>query len=307
MVSRRQASSRKLKNATLRLSVWSEIEQAFREALARPYWLAFAITQDGRLIDLAQVGPLSSSMPFGEGFQNEFLEIWQTNGGFNPDVTVAPLVVIVWAKKHRFDSYAKEAMKDFVLQILHRYNLLECQRVDFSIRGFRLRDIRATQSTGKRLTKLARRAENALVTKGFTPSEPRRDKASPEAALLQRFTAISHSLDAIQHETVGELRSILREYSGKTAPLEVMQEIAGQIRLLLDRLGLRLKCPECGRASLLRALTAGPQKTPAYRFDHGIVDGKRLMHAQVDSFPAPIDFVRPLPDARRSSVKKRSG
>ena len=94
------------------------------------------------------------------------------------------------------------------------------------------------------------------------------------------------------------LQQALRRLAGRNfGSLAANRDIAKRVHEMLDGKGLRVKCPECGAAAILRCQKAGNSKTGAFVFDH-YLDTGRTFHGGPRSFPV-VELVQ-KPPRRRS-------
>ena len=119
--------------------------------------------------------------------------------------------------------------------------------------------------------------------------------------LVSQIQNIERELAAIQKPLIDKLHNLLREHAGTVRPLEEMKEVASLIQQLLHQLGLRVRCPRCDQPAFLRAHEVGAKnyRKPVFDFDHGLIDGKMVRHAQQSSFPPNLEFALPPPDKRK--------
>jgi hypothetical protein len=110
---------------------------------------------------------------------------------------------------------------------------------------------------------------------------------------------LEEEIRAYQHSIRKCIESRLRQFQGWTfGSLAENQKFAKLVHQLLDEHGLRVQCPECGHAAILRCLGAGNSKHGVFVFDHYLEDG-RTFHGGPTTFPAIVVVPKP---ARRSST-----
>lgn len=82
-----------------------------------------------------------------------------------------------------------------------------------------------------------------------------------------------------------ELESTLHALAGQNwGSLAENREMAQQVHALLESVGLRVKCRECGEAAILRCQKAGNSKTGVFVYDH-YLDKGRTFHGGQTTFP----------------------
>ena len=117
-----------------------------------------------------------------------------------------------------------------------------------------------------------------------------------EPTALQHLEAIDADYTALRERTREKVQKVLDALSGQDFPsLEARKAIATEIRVALDRVGLRLKCPQCSLPAVLRAVRAGNSRNGVFQFDHPS-GGSRTTHKGSSVFPngltvtdAPVD------------------
>lgn len=120
----------------------------------------------------------------------------------------------------------------------------------------------------------------------------------PLARALTTLHETSLIVDDIQAQIREKIESSLRALAGQNfGSLASNQAVAKQVHLLLDSKGLRVKCPECGAAAILRCQNAGNSKTGAFMFDH-YLDSGRTFHGGQAVFPT-LEVV-PKPPRRQA-------
>jgi hypothetical protein len=123
----------------------------------------------------------------------------------------------------------------------------------------------------------------------------------PQAHLTEatrELQALTGHLQALQSQIQQEIESKLQQFRGWSfGSLADNQEFAKLVHQLLDSHGLRVVCPECGNAAILRCLRAGNSKNGVFVFDH-YLDSGRTFHGGPTTIPLLKVIVKP---ARRSS------
>ncbi len=104
-------------------------------------------------------------------------------------------------------------------------------------------------------------------------------------AALSVLQRTSLDVDEIQKQIRTHIEESLQQLEGRNfGSLQANQSIAKQVHALLDGKGLRVECPECGSAAILRCQKAGNAKTGAFMFDH-YLDSGRTFHGGQTTFP----------------------
>ena len=99
------------------------------------------------------------------------------------------------------------------------------------------------------------------------------------------LSAIELELNRLHRSIRLTIQDYLRNFEGKQYPsLEENQRVVSTIQRLLERYGLRVRCPECGNPSILRVSSRKTAKRGVFVFDHNI-NGKRTFHGGKNVFP----------------------
>lgn len=80
------------------------------------------------------------------------------------------------------------------------------------------------------------------------------------------------------------------------------QDLVRQIHAMLERNGLRVRCPECGHPAILRVSPRSGAQHGVFVFDHTI-DGRRTFHGGRGTLPILRLVVKPP----RASKNARAG
>lgn len=126
------------------------------------------------------------------------------------------------------------------------------------------------------------------------------------------ITDHSHALAALAEtaELVEEIQNRIRDQIEQTinlfagqnfGSLAANQAVAKQVHSLLESKGLRVKCPECGAAAILRCQKAGNAKHGAFMFDH-YLDSGRTFHGGQTVFPS-LEVIS-KPPRRKTAAKQ---
>lgn len=120
----------------------------------------------------------------------------------------------------------------------------------------------------------------------------------PLFVALQQLQHTATEVEAIQAQIVLTIQASLQSLAGqKFGSLAANQRVAKEVHALLDSKGLRVKCPECGTAAILRCQNSGNSKTGAFVYDH-YLDKGRTFHGGPSSFPL-LELI-PKPPRRKS-------
>lgn len=123
--------------------------------------------------------------------------------------------------------------------------------------------------------------------------------AAPPAADVVLEQAKSH-VDDIKAKLLRDLEISVNALAGQDfGSLLENQRVAKQVHTLLDSVSLRVACPECGSAAILRCQKAGNAKHGVFTYDHYLEHG-RTFHGGQTRFPA-LKLV-PKPERRRKSL-----
>lgn len=102
---------------------------------------------------------------------------------------------------------------------------------------------------------------------------------------LQALQETTRAVEDIQNQIRQRIELSVRAFAGQNfGSLAANQTVAKRVHTLLDSKGLRVKCPECGAAAILRCQNARNSKSGAYVFDH-YLDSGRTFHGGQTTFP----------------------
>ena len=120
----------------------------------------------------------------------------------------------------------------------------------------------------------------------------------PLFSALNTLHEAANEVETIQAQIVVTIQDSLRSLAGRRfGSLAANQRVAKEVHALLDSKGLRVKCPECGAAAILRCQNAGNARTGAFVYDHYLERG-RTFHGGPSTFPL-LELI-PKPPRRKS-------
>jgi hypothetical protein len=126
------------------------------------------------------------------------------------------------------------------------------------------------------------------------------DTPAPLRALQELDARVTQLLEPV----VGDLEAALAQLAGKSFGLETNKALVLALRQLLQRVGLRVRCPRCGEPAYLRCRQPKHAREGAFQFEH-FQEGKQTNHGGGTIFPQ-LSLVAAPPD-RRTEPKDRKG
>ena len=121
---------------------------------------------------------------------------------------------------------------------------------------------------------------------------------APLQAALTNLDATRSEIEAFQEAIRISLEITLNGYADSNfGSLKNNQTFSRYVHELLDSNGLRVECPECKSAAILRCQAAGNSKTGAFLYDH-YLDKGRTFHGGPTTFPR-VKLVAKLPRRNR--------
>jgi hypothetical protein len=121
-----------------------------------------------------------------------------------------------------------------------------------------------------------------------------------------RIRTLNERVTQAQKAISIELQSLFKELVGRSfGSLEANQQVADGLRFLMQRLEVRVACPQkgCGKPALLRARRAGRSPEGTFGFEH-VVGNQLMAHAASTRLPE-LKLVPAPPDRRRKSSNRR--
>jgi hypothetical protein len=129
------------------------------------------------------------------------------------------------------------------------------------------------------------------------------EAAQPDPAeLLRGLQAIDERLTALLAPIIEEVDDALTRLEGRSFGLEANEALVSAIQQLLNRLGLRVRCPRCREPAILRCRETGNARDGSFQFEH-YASGRQTNHGGGATFPA-LTLVPAPPDRRRARKKR---
>ncbi|MEL6105748.1 MAG: hypothetical protein AAFU85_06925 [Planctomycetota bacterium] len=108
--------------------------------------------------------------------------------------------------------------------------------------------------------------------------QPTVEPSEDAAAAARMLARLQREMNRLQREIRLTIQAQLSQMTGKSlGSLEANRELARSIHEMLDSHGLRVRCPHCGNAAILRVSPRAGAAAGVFVFDHS-VDGKRTFH-----------------------------
>lgn len=127
----------------------------------------------------------------------------------------------------------------------------------------------------------------------------------PLRRALGTLDETERTIQTLQDQIRHQLEEAIQELAGTNfGSLSANQAVTKRVHTLLDNKGLRVRCPECGAAAILRCQNAGNSRTGAFMFDH-YLDTGRTFHGGQTTFP--LVTVMAKPPRRKSSAREVAG
>lgn len=109
--------------------------------------------------------------------------------------------------------------------------------------------------------------------------------AATIAQAVDQVRLLSEEISGLQQQIRRTIEARIQQFHGWAfGSLEENQRFAKMLHQLLENHGLRVECPECGHASILRCLRAGNAKHGVFVFDH-YLDTGRTFHGGPTTVP----------------------
>lgn len=127
------------------------------------------------------------------------------------------------------------------------------------------------------------------------------DEAS--SGVIGGLDELNRRLTELLHPFTGDLQTLLDDLEGRSFGLAANKVIIAAVQGLLQRLGLRVRCPHCGQPAIPRCRPMRNTKGGSFQFEHS-QGGKQTNHGGGTTFPA-FKLVPAPPDRRRKRKKPR--
>jgi hypothetical protein len=121
--------------------------------------------------------------------------------------------------------------------------------------------------------------------------------------ITRSLEAMNQRLTEILQPFVGEIQSFLDSLEGRSFGLTANEAITTAIQALLQRLGMRVRCPRCGSPAIPRCRPMPNTKAGSFQFEH-YQRGRQTNHGGGTTFPA-MKLVPAPPDRRRKRKKRK--
>ena len=135
------------------------------------------------------------------------------------------------------------------------------------------------------------------------PAAEARDPAAEARRAAALLRELQQQMNRLQREIRIAIQAQLRQMAGSSlGSLSANRELTDSIQTMLDSHGLRVRCPHCGEASILRVSPRAGASAGVFVFDH-TVNGKRTFHGGRTSLPEILLVAKP----RRRKAKSKHG
>jgi len=139
-----------------------------------------------------------------------------------------------------------------------------------------------------------------MAKKQRKPEQPATTGPPNADDALATLAQFDDHLADLQRPVVKQVQQFLDQLEGQSfGSLEANQAVASALQFLLNRLGLRVECPRCGRPAIFRCRSSRSPTTPSFQFEH-FEEGRRTNHVGTTTWPA-LRLVPAPPDRRRKS------
>jgi hypothetical protein len=127
--------------------------------------------------------------------------------------------------------------------------------------------------------------------------QPEADQPDP-AELLRGLQSINERLTALLAPVIEDVEAALARLEGRSFGLGANDVLVSAIQQLLNRLGLRVRCPRCSEPASLRCRETGNARDGSFQLEH-YASGRQTNHGGGTTFPA-LTLVSAPPDRRRA-------
>lgn len=121
--------------------------------------------------------------------------------------------------------------------------------------------------------------------------------------ILATLSSLDGKLTELLGPFVREVEAVLARLAGRSFGRRGNEAIVRTLQLLLQRLGLRVRCTHCRAPAILRCRATGNAKGGSFQFEH-YLNGKQTNHGGRATFPK-VRLV-PAPSDRRRKRRKRN-
>ena len=128
--------------------------------------------------------------------------------------------------------------------------------------------------------------------------------ASEAARMLGQ---LQREMNRLQREIRLAIQAQLSQMTGKSlGSLDANRQLAQSIHTMLDSHGLRVRCPQCGSAAILRVSPRRGAPSGVFVFDHTI-EGRRTFHGGRTSMPEIRLIAKPSRKPRSPKPVEKDG
>jgi hypothetical protein len=147
------------------------------------------------------------------------------------------------------------------------------------------------------------RNDSAPVSTGPPPLDARRHAQGAGPAVVaagslqgvqQRLGQLTQQIHRLQRTLRLTIEAEFAQWTGQSyGSLSANQDVARLIQQTVDGYGLRLRCPECGHAAIMRCSARPGVPEGVFVFDH-CIEGRRTFHGGGATLPALQLVAKPL-------------
>lgn len=143
----------------------------------------------------------------------------------------------------------------------------------------------------------------APQTAGVEVPESEKPVAAAEAVEPSILLAeLQRQMNRLQREIRITIQLQLGQMTGRSlGSIQANRELARSIHEMLDAHGLRVRCPHCGNAAILRVSPRSGAAHGVFVFDHTI-DGKRTFHGGRITVPEILLVAKPPRKVKKSAI-----
>lgn len=138
-------------------------------------------------------------------------------------------------------------------------------------------------------------------------AEKDRDGPLADGTALAQMERLDGRMREVLAPVVAELQALLDTLAGKALRrLEEKVALATLLQVMLQRLGLRVRCPRCGKPAVLRCRSMAEHSPGAFYFQHQGGGQPKSGHLASPVVPE-LKLVAAPPDLRRQGRSRRKG